>query len=159
MTDSTTRALPFGSWPSPISAADVARNARAFTFPFAANGDVWWQERRPEEKGRTTVVRLGADGRQRMLLPAPWDARSRVHEYGGRSYLPVPAAGTGGGQDGRAIVFANFTDQRLYLLAETDGAPEPRPLTPLPEQAEGGASLRYADFTLSPNGGQVWCVR
>src|SRR5690348_5898544 len=88
MTDSTAGALPYGSWPSPITAADVARHARLFNFPIAASGAVWWQELRADEKGRTTVVRLGADGQRRVLLPAPWDARSRVHEYGGRSYLP-----------------------------------------------------------------------
>ena len=38
----------------------------------------------------------------------PWNARTRVHEYGGKSYLPVlpPAA--------VRVIFANFADQRLY---------------------------------------------
>ena len=45
----------------------------------------------------------------RELLPAPCYARTRVHEYGGMSYLPVPSPS--GGFD---LVFANFADQRLY---------------------------------------------
>ena len=52
--------------------------------------------------GRTTIVRSGTE-----LLPAPWNARTRVHEYGGRSYLPLP--------DGD-LVFANYDDQRLYRV-------------------------------------------
>jgi hypothetical protein len=99
----------------------------------------------------------GADGKQRALLPAPWNARTRVHEYGGLSYLPVPPAGPGGAP---GIVFANFADQRLYLAAGQDA---PRPITPDPAAA-GAASgepcgLRFADFTLSPDGTEVWCVQ
>ena len=55
-----------------------------------------------EGADRTTIVRSGVE-----LLPAPWDARTRVHEYGGRSYLPLP--------DGD-LIFANYDDQRLYRL-------------------------------------------
>jgi hypothetical protein len=164
MTQSATpRARPFGSWPSPITAADVARQNLLVSFPVAIGGDVWWQERLPDEKGRTTVVRLGSDGKRRSLLPAPWNARNRVHEYGGRSYLPVPAPG---GRDPAApgaalpaILFANYADQRLYLAEEPgtgEGGVSPRPLTPAPGGAEGNPSLRYADFVLSPGGGEVW---
>jgi dipeptidyl aminopeptidase/acylaminoacyl peptidase len=78
------------------------------------------------------------------LLPAPWDARTRVHEYGGRSYLPLP--------DGD-LIFANYDDQRLYRLTE---GKTPLPLTPEPASSAG---LRYADFTLSPDGQHVWCVQ
>jgi len=137
----------------------------------AAGGEVWWQERLPDEQGRTTVVRLGKDGKRRSLLPAPWNARTRVHEYGGRSYLPVPTV-AGAEADGspparrgsapRAIVFANYDDQRLYLLEETpkraQGGP-PRPLTPEAGGSGGNPSLRYADFALSPDQTEVWCVR
>jgi len=137
--------LPYGSWPSPISAADVARGRLHLGFPTVLGDEVWWQESRPQEGGRTTVVHYRG-GRMTELLPAPWDARTRVHEYGGRSYLPVPAPG------GHALIFTNFADQRMYLLAPGD---RPRPLTPEPAKPGG---LRYADFVLSPDGKEVWCV-
>jgi hypothetical protein len=95
---------------------------------------VWWQETVPSELGRTTVVHLGAAGKPRQVLSAPWNARTRVHEYGGRSYLPVRAVRPGGGQSW-AIVFTNFADQRLYLADEPGadgGGAAPRPLTPAP---------------------------
>src|SRR5712671_5259220 len=86
--------VPFGAWPSPVSAADVARRCLRLAFPAARDGQVWWQETRPDESGRTVIVHRAADGRRRDLLPPPWDARTRVHERGGMSYLPVPPSGT-----------------------------------------------------------------
>ncbi|PSL00987.1 dipeptidyl aminopeptidase/acylaminoacyl peptidase [Murinocardiopsis flavida] len=151
MTDS--RTAPHGAWPSPIRAAEVAGGERRLGFPAAIGGEVWWQEARPGEDGRTTVMRRDPDGTTAELLPAPWDARTRVHEYGGRSYLPVPR------RDDKAIarngiVFTDFADQRLYLLERSSA--EPRPLTP--EPAAPGA-LRYADPVLSPDTKHVICVR
>ena len=162
MTDSTTaRPLPCGTWPSPITAADVAGQYRQVSFPVAIDGEVWWQETLPGELGRTTVMHLGTEGKPRQVLSAPWDARTRVHEYGGRSYLPVRAARPGGKRSW-AIVFANFADQRLYLTDQPgpDGAgTTPRPLTPAPPGEPGTPALRYADFAVSPGGAEVWCVR
>jgi dipeptidyl aminopeptidase/acylaminoacyl peptidase len=168
MTDSTTAAqtLPCGTWPSPIAAADVAQQQRQVAFPLGMAGEVWWQEVLPDEQGRTTVMRLDGGGRRRSLLPAPWSARTRVHEYGGRSYLPVPAAGpgqpAGDGPQRWALVFANDADQRLYLVDDTgpDGADAaPRALTPAPLRDPGITSLRFADFVLSPGAAEVWCVQ
>jgi dipeptidyl aminopeptidase/acylaminoacyl peptidase len=142
----------YGTWKSPISAADVARGAAGVSFPSFAGGEVWWQERRPSEGGRTTIMAsAGAAAEPRELLPAPWNARNRVHEYGGRSYLPVPSLSLAGGFD---LVFANFADQRLYGAGgAVDAGIEPVPLTP----AEGG--FRFADPVLSPDGLEIWCVR
>ena len=86
MTDTTAaRPLPCGTWPSPITAADVAGQYRQVSFPVTIDGEVWWQETLPGELGRTTVVHLGTAGKPRQVLAAPWNARTRVHEYGGRS--------------------------------------------------------------------------
>jgi dipeptidyl aminopeptidase/acylaminoacyl peptidase len=148
---------PYGTWESPISAADVAAAQVRLSFPDMVGDEVWWQEGRPAEGGRITIAARGADGEVRDLLPAPWSARTRVHEYGGKSYLPVPTVPTvpaSGG--GFRLVFANFADQRLYLLAypgEPGGLSGPTPLTP------EGLGFRFADMALSPDGGEVWCVR
>ena len=162
--------IPFGEWPSPITAADVARGRRRLRHPTVIGDQVWWQEGRAEEGGRITIVRRGADGESRDLLPPPWNARTRVHEYGGRSYLPVPpgpgpdAPAGHPGSASTAIAFANFADQRLYLAAGSDA---PRPLTPDPAAIDAGpdaagvdqAGLRYADFALSPDHTEIWCVQ
>jgi len=144
----------YGTWESPISAADVARGAVAVSYPSIAGGEVWWMERRPSEGGRSTIVAssvASADGLTRELLPAPWNARTRVHEYGGKSYLPVPSLSLAGGFD---LVFANFADQRLYAAGgAVDAGISPVPLTP-PD-----LGFRFADMVLSPDGQEIWCVR
>ncbi|GAA1511797.1 prolyl oligopeptidase family serine peptidase [Sphaerisporangium rubeum] len=132
-----------GAWPSPISTADVVRAATRPGHPSVAGALTWWEEDRPAEGGRRTVVHVAADGTRRELLPAPWDVRTRVHEYGGRSHVVAPGAG---------LVFANHADQRLYLLP--DGGGDPRPLTPEPEVECG---LRYADPVVRD--GEIWCVQ
>ncbi|HEX4813243.1 MAG TPA: prolyl oligopeptidase family serine peptidase [Nonomuraea sp.] len=127
--------MPF--WPSPITTRDVAGASVRPAWPVARDGRVWWTEDRPDGGGRTTIMCRDADGTRRELLPAPWNARTRVHEYGGRPYTVTPAG---------EVVFANLKDQRLYVLGDHDA---PRPLTP-----DGS---RYADPLV--HDGQVWCVR
>jgi hypothetical protein len=51
---------------------------------------VWWTETRPAEGGRTVVVRRDAAGTVSDVLPAGWNARTRVHEYGGTAWLALP---------------------------------------------------------------------
>ena len=148
-----TETASYGEWSSPIDGADVARRQVGLAFPTIDAAGVWWQESRPEQGGRLAVVCQGPDGISRDLLPMPWNARTRVHEYGGKSYLPLPGG----------FVFANFGDQRLYRCGVTDqagpaqsGPEEPEPLTPAPG---ADAAYRFADFALSPGGDEVWCVR
>lgn len=138
----------YGEWVSPISARDLTAAARRLHFPALVGEEVWWNEDRPAEGGRTTVMARRADGEVVSLLPAPWSVRSRVHEYGGRSFLPVPTSA------GPALVFVNYTDQRLYRL--DPGAGTPVPLTPAPATPGG---LRYVDLVLSPDGARILCVR
>jgi dipeptidyl aminopeptidase/acylaminoacyl peptidase len=142
----------YGTWKSPISAADVARGAVGVAYPSIAGGEVWWQERRPSEGGRTAIMAsAGASGEPRELLPAPWNARNRVHEYGGKSYLPIPSNSLAGGFD---LVFANFADQRLYAAGgAVEAGIEPVPMTP------ADCGFRFADLVLSPDGQEIWCVR
>ncbi len=171
--DVTVPAVPFGEWPSPITAAEIASGQVTGSFPIILGSDAWWQLGLPDEGGRTTVMHLSG-GKQTRLLPAPWNARTRVHEYGGLSYLPVaraalPAQHPGKAARGYLLLFANFADQRLYLAGPgvADGKETPTPLTPDPASITGSsgsgtlpvAALRYADFALSPNRQEVWCVQ
>ncbi len=136
---------PYGSWPSPISAADLVRREHPVRGGRFAGDKAWWTEGRPAEAGRQAVRRLGADGQPEDVLPAPWDARTRVQEYGGAAWTATADGG---------LVFAEFTDQRLYLLA--DGADTPVPITPV---GPAPAALRYAEPRLSADGTEIWCVR
>jgi dipeptidyl aminopeptidase/acylaminoacyl peptidase len=160
-------AVPFGEWPSPISAAEIAVGQTTPSFPVIRGSDVWWQQGLPSEGGRTTVMH-NSGGKQTAVLPAPWSARTRVHEYGGQSYLPIPKSivpGQAKNARGHEILFANFSDQRLYLAGPgaADGTEQPRPITPDPTASPDSklavAALRYAEFVLAPGRPEVWCVQ
>jgi len=131
-------AAPYGSWKSPITADVVAGGEVGLEQVRLDGDDVYWIERRSQEGGRKVIVRRSPDGRVTDVTPPPLNARTRVHEYGGGDYAV---------SDG-TIVFANFTDQRLYV--QRVGSP-PRPLTP-------AASLRYADGQIDRRRNLLFCV-
>jgi dipeptidyl aminopeptidase/acylaminoacyl peptidase len=136
--------VPYGAWPSPLTAADVARGGIRLTAPRLVGTEVWWSEGRPAEGGRSVVVRRDAAGAVTDVLPAGWSARTRVHEYGGVAWLPV---------DG-GLVFVEWADQRVYRLHA--GSARPVPLTAEPPSP---AAWRYAEPVLAPGGSAVWWVR
>jgi dipeptidyl aminopeptidase/acylaminoacyl peptidase len=134
---------PYGSWRSPITADMVARGGVLPYEPHVAGEAAYWVELRPAESGRNVVVRADAGSSPIDITPAGFDARTRVHEYGGGAYTV---------HDG-TVFFTNFVDQRLYRheLGST-----PVPITPEPPTP---ASLRYADMRSSPDGRFIVCVR
>lgn len=143
-----------GSWPSPITADQAVTAGRGLESVKFAGHRVWWSESRPSEGGRVCVCTVDADGNTIDLLPAPWNARTRVHEYGGTSWIPVPESDGSGGFD---LVFVELTDQRLYRLATGGtGVCEPTPLTVEPDRP---TSLRYADLELDQRRGRLLAVR
>ncbi len=141
--------LAYGSWPSPIDAALAAAHDGHPDHVGFVGDEVWWTEPRPTEGGRRTLMRRRADGTEEPVLPAPWNVRSRVIEYGGQ-----PWTGTAG-QDGPLVVFVNFADQRLYAYEPAGPDGGPRPLTP---ESSVGGGLRWVDPRLHLERGEVWCV-
>ncbi|WEK60270.1 MAG: prolyl oligopeptidase family serine peptidase [Candidatus Microbacterium colombiense] len=118
-----------GSWPSPFSTAGVAAASPRIDGARFVGDEIWWGESVPAEAGRVTVrSSTGAE-----ILPAPWSARSRVHEYGGGAWT-VDAGGV--------LYFVDATDQRVQRL-EPHGTPSP--LTPA-GAAHGG--LRWQNGRL-----------
>jgi dipeptidyl aminopeptidase/acylaminoacyl peptidase len=147
------RVLPYGSWPSPITAADVAAGGVRLGFAAVVHTadarDVWWIEGRPAEGGRQVLVSAARGD----LLPQPWNARTRVHEYGGRGWLALDGDGPDRTAAAGRFAFTEWSDQRIYRM---DGDATPRPLTPAPAQPAG---WRYAEMVLSPDRTEIWCVR
>ncbi len=101
--------------------------------------DVYWIEMRPSEGGRYVIVRRTPDGQTTDVTPKPFNARTRVHEYGGGDYMVA----------GGTIYFSNFDDQRLYKQSLNS---QPEPLTPAVE-------MRYADPIVDSKRGRIICVR
>ena len=73
---------PYGSWPSPISAALLASEVRGLQDVALDGAAVLWTEVRPLEGGRSVAMRWEPDGTLRELTPEGFNARTTVHEYG-----------------------------------------------------------------------------
>src|SRR6185312_11940629 len=110
-------AAPYGAWKSPLTADMLLASALGLGEVRLDGETIYWIELRPAEGGRGVLVRRTSDGAVADVTPAPFNVRTRVHEYGGGAYLAA---------DGVAY-FSNFADQRLYRVA-AGAAPEP--LTP-----------------------------
>jgi len=96
----------FGSWPSEITTALMTASTIGLSETRLFNGLVYWLESRPQEQGRTVIVRQNENGNSEDIIPAEYSCRTRVHEYGGACYLPTPAG----------IFFVNQVDQQIYKV-------------------------------------------
>jgi len=134
----TSYIAPYGSWKSPIT-SDVIVAATVGLGQIQLDGDdVYWLEARPTEGGRNVVARWTPDGRITDVTPAPFNARTRVHEYGGGSFAVS-----------RGVVhFSHFPDQRLYQQTENAA---PQPLTT-------ASPLRFADTIIDSRRHRLICV-
>ena len=119
---------PFGTWASPITAAGVAAGVRPVAAPRIVGERVLWLQSLPEEGGRIAVATRDADGARRIVTPAPFNVRTRVHEYGGGAYAA----------EGDTVWFSNFADNLVYAQA---GEAAPQAITADPAQ-------RHADLEL-----------
>jgi dipeptidyl aminopeptidase/acylaminoacyl peptidase len=135
--------LPFGSWPSPITADLVVANAVSIGELGIGTSDVWWSELRPDEGGRVVVVRHRPGGQDLDTVPATFSVRTRVHEYGGGAWW----------LHDDSLFAVNWSDQRIYRI---DADSVPMVLTPEPEHPSGA---RYADGRVTADGRWVVCVR
>ncbi len=129
---------PYGTWRSPLLAADLARSAIGLNYVKVVEDVPYWVESRPAEGGRNVLVTTAANGTIRELIPPGFNARTRVHEYGGTPYSVGHAA----------IYFSNFPDQRIYVQRTGE--------TPVAFTPEG---YRYADYELDKSGERLFCVR
>ena len=103
------------------------------------DNELYWIEMRPEEQGRYVIVKLDQHGQRIDVIPAEFNARTRVHEYGGASYL-VCSAG---------IFFCNFTDQSVYHI-DTDGCCH---------RLTHSSDCRYADLVYDEVRQRLVCIR
>ena len=129
---------PFGSWKSPITSDLIVSGTIGLGRVTLDGEDIYWLEGRPAEGGRNVLVRRTPDGKVADITPAPFNVRTRVHEYGGGAFLVV---------DG-TVYFSNFADQRIYKQTPDS---EPQPLT---EESK----RRYADAIVDPQRNRLVCV-
>jgi acetyl esterase/lipase len=133
----------YGNWPSPITPSSLVEGVRGIGSLQYDSGFVYWLESRPEEAGRQTIMRWHQDSGMEEILPAPFNARSRVHEYGGTSYAVY----------GNVIWFSHFDDQRLYRIIPGS---YPQPIT---AESSVNSALRFAACTPDISRNRLICVR
>ncbi len=131
---------PYGSWKSPITSDLIVEGSVGLSQPLFEGDDIYWMEMRPKEAGRNVIIKRNPAGNSVDVNPPPFNARTRVHEYGGGDYLVNKGI----------VCFSNFSDQRLYR----QDAPEATPQT-----LTAPGEMRYADSCLDQARGRLICVR
>ncbi|XP_054817295.1 probable dipeptidyl-peptidase 5 [Prosopis cineraria] len=139
---------PYGSWKSPLT-ADVVSGASKELGGIAidGHGSLIWLESRPTESGRGVLVREPEKPGDEPLdiTPQEFGVRTVAQEYGGGDFTV----------SGDIVIFANYTNQRLYRQSITSLDVPPIPLTP----DYGGPVVSYADGVLDARFNRFVCVR
>ena len=130
---------PYGSWRSPVTADAIVAGTIGLGYIQLDGDDIYWVEQRPAEAGRNVIVRRWPDGSITDVTPPEYNARTRVHEYGGGAYLV--REGT--------VWFTNFKDQRLY---RQDSGAAPVAITPAEE-------IRHADIVFDHRRQRLIAIR
>ncbi|EPZ42135.1 S9 family peptidase [Alicyclobacillus acidoterrestris] len=137
MTEKTTAA--YGSWKSPITSDLIVQGTTPVVSASFHDGVLYFIEARPAEQGRNTILALGANQEVRELTKAPYNVRTRVHEYGGAPYVVHQGE----------VIFSNFADNLLYRRA-ADGQIS---------AITSNSNHRYADGVAHPTSGRLFFVR
>jgi dipeptidyl aminopeptidase/acylaminoacyl peptidase len=130
---------PYGSWKSPITSDMVASGNIGLAQIELKDKAIYWCEMRPSEKGRHVIVKHSNVGGTVDINPPPFNARTRVHEYGGGSYKIVK----------NEVFFINFADQIIYRMKHGEN---PNPIT-------FETALRHADFEFDRFRERLICIR
>jgi dipeptidyl aminopeptidase/acylaminoacyl peptidase len=133
---------PYGTWKSPITSDLIVKESIGLGQVKMDGDDIYWIEMRPSEGGRQVIVRRASDGRIADVNPPGFNARTRVHEYGGGEYTVHDST----------VYFSNFADQQLYRQAPNS---EPQ----LISETSTDAQLRYADFVVDASRNRLISVR
>jgi dipeptidyl aminopeptidase/acylaminoacyl peptidase len=106
VSSTTVTIAPFGSWDSPFKIEKLTEKVVFLSEARAIDGVRYWLEGHPDEGGRQVLVRRETDGTITRLTPEGFNARSRVHEYGGGAVLVSP----------ELIVVSDFVSGRLHRV-------------------------------------------
>jgi hypothetical protein len=128
----------FGTWRSPITSELIVAGSIGLGPLLLDNEKLLWTESRPTEAGRNVLCQVSLTDSKTIteLNPAPFNVRTRVHEYGGGAYQLTP----------NATYAVNYADQRIYNLTKD-----------LPVTSEG--AYRYADFILDDDRDRLISIR
>lgn len=130
---------PYGTWASPLTSERIVSATVGLSGVQVDGDDIYWLESRPAEGGRVVLVRRTSSGAITDVTPAPFNIRTRVHEYGGGAYTVKSGV----------VYFSHFADSHIYRL--TPGAD--------PQAVAHNENMRYADFIVDSAHNQLIAVR
>ena len=125
---------PYGFWDSALTGDTLATGSLRLGAPILWGEMVLWTQSVPFEKGRTTLMACRENGEPQSLLPAPWDIRSKAHEYGGGAYV----------LSGNTFYFVNASDQNIYAYKLKKGSNSVDPVA-----ITKNTQIRYADLKVA----------
>ncbi|MGC3993542.1 MAG: prolyl oligopeptidase family serine peptidase [Propionicimonas sp.] len=138
MADTSPRTLPYGSWPSPVSAAGLAAAVVGLNYGVADGDAVLWTEAHPEQGGRVGLWRQVGDAAPEEIVTDA-NVRTRINEYGGGAWTAA---------DGW-VVHSVLPSGDLWVITP-DGTR--RRLAP-------AGTLRYGSLAIDPGRRLVLAVR
>lgn len=100
-------------WPSAISPETMSKGGARYAFPTLHPRGAVWVESRPWDGARSVIVLHNETTRD--LIPAPFSARSKVHEYGGLPFVLTEDT----------LFFIEQKDGRVYRTPLEGGEPTP----------------------------------
>lgn len=146
LTEDRVETRPYGEWASPLSPGDLAQGTRKVEQICLDGGAVYWVESRPDEGGRSAIMRWTPETGAEDATARWFSARTTVNSYGGGAMAV---------RDGLLVftryektAFPKTADQRVHLA--TNGR-MPKPITP-------HGAVTYADFAIDPGHGVVYAV-
>jgi len=128
----------YGSFKSPITSKMLTEGSIKFLDIFVDQDDFFISEMRPQEKGRSAILKFNGKTFDEVL-DKKFNARTKVHEYGGLSFAA---------KDGD-IYFSNFDDQRIYKKNKKNNY---IPITDI-------ATDRYANFIIDKKRDLIFAVQ
>jgi Dipeptidyl aminopeptidases/acylaminoacyl-peptidases len=131
--------LPYGSWPSPVGAADLSTAALRLSPGLVEDGVRYWTEGHPEQGGRVGLWRQRPDQPPHELTDAHTNVRTAVNEYGGGDWTV----------SGDLVAYCSSPDGAVWLKA---GDAPARILAP-------GDGYRYAALVFALGQGLLLAVR
>tara|TARA_A100001037_G_scaffold47334_1_gene38942 strand:+ start:31964 stop:33922 length:1959 start_codon:yes stop_codon:yes gene_type:complete len=129
----------FGSWESVITSDFIVKETVGLSEIKVDQGDIYWIETRPSEKGRNVLVKYNPEGVNFDITSNKFSVRSRVHEYGGGSVCV---------NEGFSY-FVNNKDQLIYKQFANNE----------PKQVSEKKNRRYSDLVFDKHRDHIISVR
>ncbi|MCP4158398.1 MAG: hypothetical protein GY757_62440 [bacterium] len=145
MPNKQSKETPYGSWKSPITPSLITAGAKIFNdlVMDEEKGEIYWIEGRPDEEGRSVIVKENNDSHI-DITPTGFSALNSVYDYGGGAMAV---------SDG-TVYFCNEPGigADAQMLYKKEPRKRPLPLTnPL--------NLRYGNLIIDKNHDRVICLR